>query len=376
MVDGEHRVRVEVVAEPHVAVPVRAGVAGAPVDEVEVGVVGAGDPARRAAGAPRLAGPGLVVGMVGAGNGPRAPREVAGRRVVGVDEAADAELAAGDARHDLALDDEGRGGLAVARAVVGDLAVPHQVAGARVDGHEVRVEGAHVEGVAEDGHPAVVPPAADAQVVGQGVVVAPVLAPGGGVDGDDVARRLGDEHHPVDHQRRRLGPVELRDLVGPLQLEPADVAVVDLVEPAVALGVEGARVHQPVLGLVGRVQQALPGDGREGRRRTRRVVGGLGGRGGGEGEQGEGGGKPLHGVLPVSVVLSSGRGAHRGCEPWAANRRKIVKISRERESRKRGSSTDRRHRSERRVAAVGLRRHAPNRSTGRSVDRPTVLAGL
>ena len=296
-VDGHGRVRVEVVAEPHVAVPVRSRVAGAPVDDVEVGVVGAGDPARRSAGAPRVAGPGLVVRMVGAGNRPGPPDLVARRRVVRIDEAADAVLAARDARHHLVLDDEGRGGLAVPRPVVGGLRVPHEVPRAGVDGDEVRVEGAHVEGVAQNRHAAVVAAAADAQVVGQRVVIAPVLAPGGGVDGDHVARRLGDEHHPVDHQRHRLRPVELRDLVGPLQLELADVAVVDLVEPAVALGVEGARVHQPVLGLVGRVQQTLPGDGRE---RGGGAGPGLrllsGGRHGDQRER-EDDGKPFHGQL-------------------------------------------------------------------------------
>ena len=220
------------------------------------------------------------------------PHLLARRGVVRVDEAADAVLAAGDARHHLVADDEGRGGLAVARPVVGGLRVPHQVARAGVDGDEVRVQRAHVERLAEDGHAAVVPPAADAQVIGQGVVVAPVLAPGGGVDRDHVARRLGDEHHPVDDEGDGLGPVELRDLVGPLQLELADVAVVDLVEPAVALGVEGGRVHQPVLGLVGRVQQALPGD-----RRERGAVAGPGllrrGRRGGE-RDGEDDGKSFH----------------------------------------------------------------------------------
>ena len=63
---------------------------------------------------------------------------------ISVEEAADAELAAGDPGDHLVLDDERRRRLAVARPVIGNLRVPLQVAGPRVDAHEVRVEGRHI----------------------------------------------------------------------------------------------------------------------------------------------------------------------------------------------------------------------------------------
>ena len=295
-VQREHRVGVQVVAQPHLAAVVGAGVAGAPVDEVELGIVRAGDPGRRPAGAPRVAQPRLVVGMIGPRNRVRPPRAFAGLRVVRVEEPADAELPARDARHHPVLDDERRRGLAVAAPVIRHLRVPHQVARARVDGDQVRVERAHVERLAQDGDAAVVPPAADAQVVRQGMLVAPERPSGRGVDRRHVARRLGDEHHAVDHQRGRLGPVELADVVGPLQFQVGHVGTVYLVETREALAVERAVVHQPVVRLVRRVDQALPGDGRE-LRHALPGGRGLGGRNGSGDEQGDydEDGRPLHG---------------------------------------------------------------------------------
>ena len=201
--------------------------------------------------------------MVRPRDGVGAPGALAALGVVGVEEAADAELAARNPGDDAVLDDERRRRLAVARPIVGHLLVPDDVPGPCVEGDQVGVEGAHVERLAQDGHAAVVAPAADAQVVGERVLVAPVGPAGGRVDRRHVARRLGDEHHAVDHERRRLGPVELADRVGPLQLQVRHRAAVDLVEAAEALAVERPRVHQPVVRLVGGMDEALPGDGRE-----------------------------------------------------------------------------------------------------------------
>ena len=127
--------------------------------------------------------------------------------------------------------------------MVGDLPVPEQVAGPGVDPHEVRVERAHVERFTQDGDTAVVPSTANPKVLRELVVVSPERTSGHGIDRRHIARRFGDEHDTVDDQRRRLGTVDLWDLVGPLQLELTNIAVVDLVEPAVPLAVERTRVH-------------------------------------------------------------------------------------------------------------------------------------
>ena len=53
-----------------------------------------------------------------------------------------------------------------------------------------------------------------------------------------------------DHQRRRLVPVALPDLVRPLQLQATQVFAVDLIQPAVAPPMQCAVVHEPVVRLV------------------------------------------------------------------------------------------------------------------------------
>src|SRR5690606_23450226 len=98
---------VEVVAGPGVAHPGPA-VAGAPVGEAELGVVGARDPDGRPAGLPGVAGPGLAAGLAGLGDRVGLPDLLARLGVVRGDEAADAVLAAGDAHEDLARGGEGR----------------------------------------------------------------------------------------------------------------------------------------------------------------------------------------------------------------------------------------------------------------------------
>jgi len=264
-VEGQHGRRIQVVAKPQVAVPVRRRIAATPVDEVEFRVVHAGEPGRRSARAPRIARPGLIARLSRSRNRVRAPPALAGRRVVAVDEAADAELAARDAGHHRVADDERRSRLAVALRVVGNFRVPEQGPGTRVDRHQVGVVRAHVQGLAQDRHAAVVPAAAQPDAVRQRVFVAPVRPPRRRIDRRHVARRLGDEHDPVDHQGRRLVPVELLDLVRPLQLKAAHVLAVDLIQPAVAPPVQRPVVHQPVVRLVVRVDEPFPGHRRENR---------------------------------------------------------------------------------------------------------------
>src|SRR6185436_58252 len=92
--DRQHRGGVEVVALAVHRVP-RAGVAGAPVDEVERGVVRARDPGARAAGLVRIARlPGLVALLARSSGRVAAPQLFAGCRIPAVEEAPDAEFRA------------------------------------------------------------------------------------------------------------------------------------------------------------------------------------------------------------------------------------------------------------------------------------------
>src|SRR5262249_30201903 len=93
-VQAHHRGRVEVVAGSLIANPLRR-VASAPVCDVERGVVRAGDPRRHTARLPSVALPGLPSGLTRSRDRERLPRETTGTSVEGLDEAPDAEFAAG-----------------------------------------------------------------------------------------------------------------------------------------------------------------------------------------------------------------------------------------------------------------------------------------
>ena len=105
----QHRGGVEVVARPRLRRP-RRRIADAPVHEVELRIVRAGDPGRAAADLPRIGvlRPGLVALLAARRNGVAAPQLLAGLGVPAVDEAADAELGARDAGDQHAVGDQRR----------------------------------------------------------------------------------------------------------------------------------------------------------------------------------------------------------------------------------------------------------------------------
>src|SRR5438445_9464424 len=100
-VESQHAARVEIVAGAYVAVHVRSGISGAPVDQVQFRIVGAGDPSGSAAARPGVAAPGFPSGIVRSGDGVEAPEAFSGGDVVSVNETAHAELSAGDPDDDL-----------------------------------------------------------------------------------------------------------------------------------------------------------------------------------------------------------------------------------------------------------------------------------
>src|SRR5579871_2295223 len=109
---------------PRTVASIRTGIANAPINQFEFGVITSSYPGRAAACFPGFAGPGLVAGVTGAGNGPEPPGAFSRFCVVSIHEAANSCLAARDTRHDLSVDGEGRSRNAVADLVVGYLCIP------------------------------------------------------------------------------------------------------------------------------------------------------------------------------------------------------------------------------------------------------------
>ena len=257
-IEREHRRGIEIVAGMHLAGP-RRGVTDAPIDRLGVLVVIAGHPGRAATVLPVLALPGVVAGLAFAGNGIGPPQLLAVLGIIGGDIAAHAELAAGAADDDLAVDDQRHQGHVLALLVVLHLGVPHHLAGLGVKRDDMVVGGGEIE---------LVLPEADAaagrmqleQIVGKLPLVAPIFVAGLGVQRDHLAHRRRHEHHAVVDDRRRLVTFDHAGREGPDRGEVLHIRGVDLVERAVALPVIGPPVEHPVGGL--RVFQPLRGDRR------------------------------------------------------------------------------------------------------------------
>ena len=120
--EREERIGVQVVALPLAAVSVRVGIAGRPEQRIGLGVVGSGQPRRTASFFEiDVALPRFGAGLTSRGNGPEAPRLLAGRDAIGREKSANAFVAARHAGDDEIADHERRH-----RAAVGLLGVFRQ----------------------------------------------------------------------------------------------------------------------------------------------------------------------------------------------------------------------------------------------------------
>ena len=173
--------------------------------------------------------------------------------------------AAGHAGDHHALRHQRAAAVEVALGGVGDLGLPDDLAGARIERHDVRVGGVQDDPVLVDRDAAVRPAAAPR---GRKLpAILPQQVAGGGVERLHDVAGTGQEHHPVVHDRRGLLRPRLHR-PGPDQTEIADVAAGDLLQRAVAPPVLRPAPVQPALRR--RVGQQRVGDRTDGGRLTGR----------------------------------------------------------------------------------------------------------
>ena len=215
-VKSDDRRRAEVVAETRVAVPVRSGIAGAPVEELERGIVRTGQPRRAAAVHPAVSRPGFAAGFAGRRDGPVAPQLFARLRVVCVEEPSNTRFAAADADDDLVVHDERGGGDGVPHRIFTNVDNPAFDAGSCVERDQVAVEGADEQRVVEHRHPAV--DAREAEVehaAGDWTIPFPQRFAAAHIDRRDRRRASRHVQHAVREQRRRFEGPGPRRLVDP-----------------------------------------------------------------------------------------------------------------------------------------------------------------
>ena len=183
------------------------------------------------------------------GNREERPEELAVVRVERLDEAADAVFAAIRADQHLALDDRRRHRFRVTLFRIGDLRFPKQIPGLGVERNELGVDRAHVQLAAFDGDTAIVVAAAHGDDRSQLVLVVPVLFAGRRVDRVHVIERRCQEHDAVDHDRRGLHRFEHGGLEHVGRLHLRHVAGVDLAAGVVSRLIVAAVRMNPVLGV-------------------------------------------------------------------------------------------------------------------------------
>ncbi len=238
-----------------------AGFPRSPIKKVGVRVVRAREPSRRTARFPTVAAPRLVSGLALARHRPQTPKPLAGRGIIGVEEAAHSRFAAADADDDFVLYGKRRRGNRVAQRVVRDLFLPAHRTGARVERHDVTVERPVIERLAKDGDTAIRPWKAERQeLLGHRPRPAPERPPRAPVESNHRAGRLRDVHDAIDDDRRRLERAAASRLKDPDGTKGRDVVPRDRVQRRVAVRTVIARVSQPVSGLLVRVEDPLIGN--------------------------------------------------------------------------------------------------------------------
>ena len=253
-IQGEERAGVEVVSRTNVSVVIRPGIPRAPVEQVQLGIVRAGQPGRGSAVLPRVASPRLRPGFARRRHGPEAPDPIARPWVVRIEKSANATLSASDADNHLVLDCQRRASRGVVQRWIRERLPPHDAASARIERDELRIQGREEQRAAEDRQPAIDLAATRVDAAGQLVLVGPQRPSRFRIERDHVARRAGHVHDAIHHNRRRLDLLTMH-LVDPLRPQPVDVVDCDLIQAAVVMASIIAAVGQPVARFLGGVQE-------------------------------------------------------------------------------------------------------------------------
>ena len=227
--------RPRVVAGTRAAVEHRRRIAGADVDEVEVGIVGPGHPHLAAHRLARL----RLARLAGRIEG---PLQVAVLRIERLQDTRQIVEVARHPHEQVVLHQQRRVGRPIALAGVGDLDPPFHRAVRRVQRHQIAVGRRQVDQVLVDGDAAM--PDVEGLVVRIGV--GPQLASAARVDRPHVVRRR-HVHHAVDEDRARLDLIVPPGLEDPGESQVLDVLGRDLRERTVAPPAVVAVVGRPAV---------------------------------------------------------------------------------------------------------------------------------
>ena len=186
------------------------------------------------------------------------PEQLAGLRIIGLHEAADAVFAAVGADQHLVLDDGRRHRLAVSSLRIRDVGLPGNLAGLGLQGHEFGIKRGDVDHIAENLDPAIVGTAAVGRDRSHLVIIVPELHAGLGVERVDMAERRRHIHDAIDDDRRSLQRFLDVGLEDPGDVQVLHVVAVDLFGRIKArLGIVAVGQQKIAGALVGLVELIL-----------------------------------------------------------------------------------------------------------------------
>jgi len=216
---------------------------------------------------PAVTEPCVVTRFARSGDRVPAPHPFSAGRIVGIEKAARAKLAAAHADDHLVFHDERRTRDRVARHRIGHLRFPQRGPGAGIERQQRRVERSDEHATIEYCDAAI----ERINLVGVFHLLLPHRSPQFATrarierHGDAGLRSV---HDAVDHDRGDLEQIGAGHREGPCGLQILDVAVVDLRERGIVRAAIVAPIHRPVVRLAARVHEALEADS-ERRQRNR-----------------------------------------------------------------------------------------------------------
>ncbi len=245
-VEREDRVRVQVVALPLVAVVIGTGVAGRPVQQARVRIVGACQPGSGTSMLECLADPCFGSRFAAGRDRPEPPHAFAARRPVGIEKSAIAFIAARHAGDHQIVDHERRARAAIVLAIVRHLGIPQKLSSDPVERDQVGVIGLEKDTIPENRHAAI---DAARGIADQALRSRPGVVPDltararierpDGIDGRHVHQAVDDDWRDLKRAGRAW------NLKGPFRREPRHIGDRDLVERAVAVAAQLSMIGRP-----------------------------------------------------------------------------------------------------------------------------------
>src|ERR1700733_6707817 len=223
-IQRQDTVSIEIVARAHATFKVRRGIAGAPVNRVELRIERPRPPRSSATVEIEFSWPAFGTEFPRTRYGPESPRQLTRQRIVGSDKATHAVVAPGSSHKDLVFNYQRGAGCAVILVPIRIGHVPDQVARARVQAEQMRIVRLHVNPVVPQPDASVDVPRC---IVDQSFRNRPRMMPHDSSGACVECRRIirsSYEHHSIHYQRSDLKPFRIARMKNPLRAQSRNIA--------------------------------------------------------------------------------------------------------------------------------------------------------